>query len=204
MVTVTNFPASYTENPGYIVGGASPLSWTNPSYCMVENAQDAVSPKMSPPNLTCGYYWAGAFQGNIAGPALTTSRAWSAAIPPATLPDSSQINDSNFGFDVQYTGGGSYTKDLFTYNYAFSVADDIISVNAYIKHWWNAPGSQGQVQVDSMKITVVYTARDNQSPSSNGYSGGPMMFKSPRDLLRVLKKPLYTQTASPRKVCASC
>lgn len=40
------------------------------------------------------------------------------------------------------------------------------------------------------------------SPSSNGYSGGPMMFKSPRDLLRVLKKPLYSQTASPRKVCS--
>ncbi|MFA5378915.1 MAG: hypothetical protein WC455_24390 [Dehalococcoidia bacterium] len=54
-------------------------------------------------------------------------------------------------------------------------------------------------------ITNVYlevTAQDSMSsPSSNGYSSGPMMFKPPTDLLKVLKKPVFTQIASPRKVC---
>lgn len=58
-------------------------------------------------------------------------------------------------------------------------------------------------------ITAVYleiTARISMSmsPSSNGYSSGPMMFKPLTDLLRVLKKPIYTQIASPRKVCSLC
>jgi hypothetical protein len=207
MTIVTNFGSGYSDAPGRITGYGT-VAWLNPSYCMAEDGSTALATTrgMFYPMGIYGFYWNGTYQGpGTSIFSMPTVLSWSDACPAPSIPTPAYINGNDFGIGIYYNNSTQATKDIWTNTYGFSIPSDatVLEINGYFKHrsYLKTTGIY-PVNLDAMKIAVDYTeASSAQSPSSNGYSSGPMMFKSPFDILRVLKKPKYCQIASPRSVC---
>jgi hypothetical protein len=213
MTTETNLGTAYTCPGGYNTTGYSTDRWSNSEGNIL--AEDDVCAYTS---IAYGQFYGhmiydGVDVGSVGiglvdifgAPAWGNNLAWS------VLPTVAEANSSTTGLTV-YTYGKKYIApkwsyfgswDIYTHDYGFSIPDDSIITAFYGNYKGYATGDVLPLGVyfDTQRLTVEYHPPDSsQSPSSNAYSSGPMMFKSPRDLLRVLKRPLYMQRASARKV----